>query len=553
MGDYPFGPPVAGGSAGAVTVTVTGADPTGATFSDTAFAAAFAALGSGQGTIALPAGTYKISGQYVLGVKQNFTSPGATINYYGTGTFLHQYDAAFNAGNISTTVSLGGTISGILIDGTNAGSAAIGFMHGDMNSPTPSVSVQNFTGATAIGVCIDSVIGWTNWGTFNFNVANCTDSLVLRNTSGLNIVGGAIINGRIFHNPNQNGIVTQGGAAFTACGVNISIASACGVANTGTALSIAQDNLGGGFVECSPFNINMEADQAAGTVGPVSIAAGTSFAFYGNVGQLRIYGNGAASYKQSTGLQSFQFSLAGIIDCNTPGDFLGKAGQVGVGLTVMGGIMETPANVVFSGGGSIFNGGGNMSAITLASGAQTLTLSTLIPGFAQRFILIGKQPPTGAKGTLTFPGAITDLGGGAVLLSTANGAVDIIDLFTPDGVNTYATVRARGVSAAAGAASISVPSNSAGSAPILTALGSVSGTSIQLSDTTRDYMVYLEITTAGTATTVEIGHTAAASDVLIMSAGAVSAGVVAFRLPAGWWFKWTGTVTAIANQNAVGC
>lgn len=95
--------------------------------------------------------------------------------------------------------------------------------------------------------------------------------------------------------------------------------------------------------------------------------------------------------------------------------------------------------------------------------------------------------------------------------------------------------------------------NTSGSAPVITSLGSVSGTSIQLSDLTRDYMVYLEITTAGTATTVEIGHTSAASDVLIMSSGAVSTGVVSFRLPAGWWFKWTGTTTAIANQNAVGC
>jgi hypothetical protein len=66
-------------------------------------------------------------------------------------------------------------------------------------------------------------------------------------------------------------------------------------------------------------------------------------------------------------------------------------------------------------------------------------------------------------------------------------------------------------------------------------------------------MVYLEITTAGTSTTIEMGHTSAASDVLVMSSGGVSAGVVSFRLPAGWYFKWTGTTTAIGNQNAVGC
>jgi hypothetical protein len=96
--------------------------------------------------------------------------------------------------------------------------------------------------------------------------------------------------------------------------------------------------------------------------------------------------------------------------------------------------------------------------------------------------------------------------------------------------------------------------SSAGSAPVLTALGAVSGTAIQLSDLTRDYLVYLEVTTAGTATSLTIGHTSSANDVTLMSSAAATAGqVISFRLPAGWWFKWTGTTTAIGNQVAVGC
>lgn len=96
--------------------------------------------------------------------------------------------------------------------------------------------------------------------------------------------------------------------------------------------------------------------------------------------------------------------------------------------------------------------------------------------------------------------------------------------------------------------------SSAGSAPVLTALGAVSGTAIQLADLTRDYQVYLEVTTSGTATSVTIGHTSAASDVTLMASAAATAGqVITFRLPAGWYFKWTGTTTAVANQVAVGC
>jgi hypothetical protein len=95
--------------------------------------------------------------------------------------------------------------------------------------------------------------------------------------------------------------------------------------------------------------------------------------------------------------------------------------------------------------------------------------------------------------------------------------------------------------------------NTSSSAPIITSLGSTSGSAAQLSDVTRDYMVYLECTTAGTATTVGIGATSSANDVTIMNNAAISTGLVSFRLPAGWYFKWSGTTTAFGNQNAVGC
>lgn len=97
-------------------------------------------------------------------------------------------------------------------------------------------------------------------------------------------------------------------------------------------------------------------------------------------------------------------------------------------------------------------------------------------------------------------------------------------------------------------------SDTAASAPVLTGIGATSTVAKQLSDTTRDYVVYLTVTVAGTATSVTIGHTSAASDVTIMASEAATAGqVITFRLPAGWYFKWSGTTTAIGNQVAVGC
>jgi hypothetical protein len=96
--------------------------------------------------------------------------------------------------------------------------------------------------------------------------------------------------------------------------------------------------------------------------------------------------------------------------------------------------------------------------------------------------------------------------------------------------------------------------SSAGSAPIINTLGATNGGSaVQLADTSRDYMVYLAVNTAGTATTVSIGHTSAATDVAIISNTGVGLGLISFRLPAGWYFKWAGTTTTISVQNAVGC
>lgn len=102
---------------------------------------------------------------------------------------------------------------------------------------------------------------------------------------------------------------------------------------------------------------------------------------------------------------------------------------------------------------------------------------------------------------------------------------------------------------------VSMPSgtSSAASAPVLTSLGFVSGTAAQLSDTTRDYMVYLECTTSGTATTIAIGPTSTPANTIMASAAATAGTVYTVRLPAGWYLKWAGTTTAFATQTAIGC
>jgi hypothetical protein len=94
--------------------------------------------------------------------------------------------------------------------------------------------------------------------------------------------------------------------------------------------------------------------------------------------------------------------------------------------------------------------------------------------------------------------------------------------------------------------------NSAGSAPLLTP-ANANGTAAQLADTTRDYMVYLTIGTAGTALTVKIGPTSGVADTIYTAATATAGQTIAFRLPAGWFWQWAATTATLAEQTAIGC
>jgi hypothetical protein len=101
-------------------------------------------------------------------------------------------------------------------------------------------------------------------------------------------------------------------------------------------------------------------------------------------------------------------------------------------------------------------------------------------------------------------------------------------------------------------AAFSTGTNTAPSAPILTP-ANANGTAAQLTDVTRDYMLYLSIGTAGTGLAVAIGPTAGVADTIYTASTATAGQSVSFRLPAGWFWKWTATTATLAEQTAIGC
>ena len=94
--------------------------------------------------------------------------------------------------------------------------------------------------------------------------------------------------------------------------------------------------------------------------------------------------------------------------------------------------------------------------------------------------------------------------------------------------------------------------STAQSAPVITP-AFANGTAAQLSDATRDYMVYLQFGAAGTAMSVAIGPTSTPANTIISSAAVVAGETVDFRLPAGWYAKISFTTTTLTNQIAIGC
>ena len=144
------------------------------------------------------------------------------------------------------------------------------------------------------------------------------------------------------------------------------------------------------------------------------------------------------------------------------------------------------------------------------------------------------------------------------LTSAASGdellIVDVSDT-TMASTGTTKNITVAYLMAALTASSVFAGTNSSSSAPILTAVaGTNGGGGVQLSDLTRDYHVYLQVGTAGTAWIVSMGHTSSANDVTLHASGTATAGqVLSFRLPAGWYFLWSATTATLAQSVAVGC
>ena len=115
---------------------------------------------------------------------------------------------------------------------------------------------------------------------------------------------------------------------------------------------------------------------------------------------------------------------------------------------------------------------------------------------------------------------------------------------TYNGIQTYAANAGDNTSAAA--VYLNATIGAGGNAILGTA---ASGT--QLSDLTRDYMVYLQVVTGGAGATISIGAANTAVSTLFANATCGPGTLYSFRLPAGWYVRCQGT--AAFSQTAISC
>ena len=146
-----------------------------------------------------------------------------------------------------------------------------------------------------------------------------------------------------------------------------------------------------------------------------------------------------------------------------------------------------------------------------------------------------------AAGNTNQAGALT-----AGTVNSTAGTIGTLGAYTQNGIVTYGALG--GVNTAAGVSTLTTGSIGAGTAALLGT--AASGT--QLADTTRDYMVYLDITAGGTVATLGIGPTSAATYVISALATVNIGTQISFRLPAGWFIRYTATA-GFTQQSAVSC
>lgn len=424
-----------------------GADPTGANDSTAAIQAALNAVPAQGGIVCLPSGTYKVSSTLTNAVTPTYIRGdgrwATLINFTGTGDCLRMYNPA------GSGTTFGGGVTGLTIDGTNAGNSSTGLHAGDGSNYEWDMVVQNFTGTGSIGVHFDNTIWWTEKMHGTVYTSNCTQHVVF-DVSGAdtstNSFGYMDLHIWVNASASQDGVVLQNGAQIYHSALAIrgnftngsTAQTTYALRLTGTVPAGHPASGGGSKIIRSRLDITVET--SAGAHGPGTIYFGTSAVnvIEGCYGVLD-FGNGGGSFSQSNlGIATNPDTLwyQGFVN----GDGNLNPGAITLPLSVGGQLYSQ--SIASGSDGDVFVASGDFFAATLSADITVNLNAATNFNAPRRITIIYTQAASGGPYTVTWPhsGSPSDLsptvlwaGGSAPTMSTGAGAVDVYDLETVNG------------------------------------------------------------------------------------------------------------------------
>jgi hypothetical protein len=234
-----------------------GSDPTGATASDAAVAAAIAALGTNPGVIEFGQGRYRLNSTAELSrAGQYFKAQGiglTTIDYRGTGPALKCWDSTVNPNGLEAPGYGGGVLGGMTIDGVqNTNDGSIGLLLGDLVKPTvEEMYIFGFTRPNSIGYLAQNRYSWTEYGYFRIKSSYNTNCFVFEahpnHPLPEQVTYKTSFSYNYFHfafsaEANQNGLVVRHNSSIVGASWFMNYNCNPGVTNNAAAITVGQDD-----------------------------------------------------------------------------------------------------------------------------------------------------------------------------------------------------------------------------------------------------------------------------------------------------------------------
>jgi hypothetical protein len=337
-----------------------GTDNTGA------FKAAIALLPATGGVVYIPAGTYLIAqGGQVIASNATGTPPSpiylrgagrqaTQINFSdSTGACFRMYNNYVPSGGPTSIEVWGGGVEDLTIDGSTSGNGSVGLHIGDMKRAHVDITVQNFASSNAVGIHLDNTLWWTENGSFDLELINCTSGVVF----DVSNTGSTEFDNNRFHfgldlESGQNGVILENGAYIYHA--DIFIHGGIRTSNTGGA-AFSFNATDGAFTAAGSAFVNGTAVALTGSSLPAPFVTG------------KVY--------YVTGASGTSFSLA-----TTPGGQAVSSSSSGPGSVAALGAALT---VVGQGGSNNINSfieKSHLSIMLESGGPNTFTPQTILQG-----------------------------------------------------------------------------------------------------------------------------------------------------------------------------